>query len=61
MKKQIAVFMMAVFMITGAVACKEKPESNVGLANPWMQSDHEGVLAATGFDFGVYVESIWME
>ncbi|MBQ1609267.1 MAG: hypothetical protein II092_10455 [Lachnospiraceae bacterium] len=31
----------------------EAEESDTGLANPWTESDREGVLAATGFDLNV--------
>lgn len=56
MKKVLAV-LLALAMVFAFAACgsqEKEPEEpaadGVGMANPWTDSDHDGVLEATGFD-----------
>ena len=53
MKKRIVFLLTAVMLLMMASGCEQKASSSVGIANPWIESDRDGVKEATGYDLNV--------
>lgn len=49
-KKMVSVLLVMAMSVAAMTGCGSADKEETGIANPWTESDREGVLEATGFD-----------